>query len=441
VPREVSLDALLSERERQIDGLLDICARAAKRAREDLQHLESALAQADRALITAIEGAFLRGSLDAVGQILGLTDVHLGRFDEMVSRERTRLQERLLLLKAPEQDPAVLDLLHQEAQTHANALRPSVQRLRHDAEFQELLRSGYDPVNGPWWAFSYMKARRRADDVVERHGAALGVLDFASLLARHQEERHALETLDEDIATLNRARLAARHGHKERKDLEAAIDDVAGSVRGQLLGRVLSALDARPEGDRRSLAAVLPFGHALVVVDGMRAKRRYVQAALAHHVERTARALTNRRADAGELRRAPSSYIDDGRVEVETRAIVDDTMREIAVFDETVRRVLAFDDWARAAAEPHAIFFELFVNGAVDGAYLDEVVWQRTTRSATPTSGARVATWTENAAGAAERLAAIWDTVRDAAPSAEPPAEPSSSVPAPITFDDDPNES
>jgi hypothetical protein len=428
-----SVDALLMERERELDRVLDAFARATKLAREALRRLDGALSAAERELLIAIDHALARGEMDVIGEVLGLADVFTARFAMLVDEERARLLERLGALPRAGEDPAFLDLQHQEAQTHANALRPSVSRLVRDAEFQALVASGFDPIGGPWWALSHIRAQKRAAAVLARHGDALGVFDFASLVARHREEKSALETLDEDIATLNRARLAARHAAKERRDVEAALHDVDAHLRTNLRERILAALSARAESERRLLGTTLPFGLALVVVDGLRAKKRYVQATLAHHVERTASALANRRTDTAELRRAPSSYIQVERLAFETRSLVEHAERELALHAETVRRIEGFDDWVRAREEPNTVFFDLFVGEAVDAAYIDEVVWQRTTRSVTPSSNARVATWTENAAGAAERLAAIWSSVKDATPTEGSP----SSVPLPISFDDE----
>ena len=423
----------LLDRQGAVEAALARCADVAARTRAVLSSLDGELVDAEHRLMKEIARALAEGEGDAIAAALGLAELSTERATAHAHVLRADLTARLDALPAETVDKAHVDEALKEALAHVHALRPSVTRLENDRTFMELKARGFDEGAGAWWTFSFQRDKARANDVVARHGGAMGALDFRALCARYDDEKSALALFEREAASLGRARVAARTTEKEREELSAALADVDGHVQRALAARVLSALAARSDDERRALAVDLPFGERVVERDGILAKRRVVLATLAHHVERTAHVLKARSVDVAERARRGES-VDSARFDEETRGITDDVERALSRHMDTTARVARFSDWARARRDAGALFFDLFVDGADDGAYIDEVVWQRTARATRPPSTARIATWTENAAGAAERLAAIWESVQDA-PSAD--TRPARAVPAPITFDDE----
>lgn len=441
---------------RQIEALRDEVARLGALAPKHRQKLAAVAAErvdAWRKLVLALVPSLEDRALGATSRRLGIPALDPRAVQEELARRRAALEQRVTKARA---DPALpgapaqiaeLAARRTELEEHATVLRRSVVALAQDPDFVELERRGFGTAEGPgWWTVSHYRLRGRAEDVVARHGERLKAGDLEAVRARHDRERAALATLDEDLRDITQRERALKARLVELERSEAEL--------GSLEERVLEELRAAAERELRGLSierllAALaddePARDAVRAICGVEAKGRYLDALYAHWIERTRLELSSRIQDnevalvdtSGWARRGPGST--PGEIDADTRARCAEVAQRVRAYESAGDRLLSFRRYADCDPLAGQLWWDAMSGGLIDGSFIDEVAWHRTMRRGAGDLGGeqRAARLDRQNDAALRREAHALDALERARASlaSEPPSA-APAAPAPVALPD-----
>ena len=366
--------------------------------------------------------------LKRTGRMLGMAHISPSRVRQQLARERQIAHDDIAAFKAlPEArdiEPAVagLEARRAELSGHVQSLLTSVRGLRADADFRELIETGFntsaDAVR--WWMPSARRRRRSAARLLAAHGHRPHVVTFSKLVSRYRDESSAIVTLETElrdlVARLHKLRIAWEKHELATRRLASLEDSTLAQARSALVDG-LRALDE--EALFETLAAdsgLVEWGPRL---SGVRAKGRYLSAIHHHWIERL-------RLDLRGLVRDRESILDDvaaygaapplnrarpslSGLEARVQGAVADATTRVSLYRQTAAHLIAFERYASVDPLRGDLWWDSMGHPGIDGSFIDEVAWHRTRRPTVPSvplldSSGRRAAWEKAAQNAADRL-------------------------------------
>ncbi len=417
---------LQSALERRGEALRDVDARAVRIAEQTqafAEHLEADASARTQRFVCAVVPKDAPTRTTA-GRKLGLPS------RDTLGRD---IRERLLAAKTKARAldcaladvDATIEATERELEsikTHGRELARSCDRLARDPLFLKLVHEGYDDTERfPFWKFSAHRHRKEAAVVLARFGASRGVDTFSGLVARHEDNKRSLTTLEGEIGALDR-RLDRLREIAPTAALAAAFEREPGAaITRAWREQIETLLDAkRPQDILSTLSSkgaatedeALKDANPLVVLArealGARARSHYLHLAHAHFVERTRQSLASKIHDVDAtvdiLRHGGEPHVvwpDIEHVDADTDEIWQEASDELDRFERIRDALVSFQ--ALDTLVDDRPYWDQMIDFD-PGDFIDALVMERALAPAATATDA-VHTWSRAATNAAERLA------------------------------------
>ncbi len=265
-----------------------------------------------------------------------------------------------------------------------DAIRPlhdSVTTLESEPYFAELIRTNYDTdaYVGRFWQLSYYRHWKNADIIVAKHGTRMRVTRFAELRDKYKEEQAALGSLIGEKRRLERARNEVAGLLQKRDAAARAVENAAARTLGVVRSKVQSHL--RPVA-LDAVAQLFPGEEGvefrLKRIAGVQKKRDYARAMMEHfllstrdNLSRVVQKASRAETKYGRAKNARRTFqVDVDRAFPDKR---DAWRKRRDRFSFGMRRLSAFDDWSRGSLAGDFLWWDVFMDGSLDGRFIPEV--------------------------------------------------------------------
>lgn len=354
----------------------------------DLHQVDGAIEAAWEHLVQVVLPDLAPAALDRAARACHLASIGSVAVSTGMQREAERHRRRIAEVEAtPEYAGregllAACEVRIAECDESIAPLSEGYRGVFDDRTWARLHHSGYGtPQYAPkWYQLTYYRDWKEADELVERHGPAIGVKDWPALRAKVEEARAAVTTLQAE-----RDAQQARKGHIEglvraRQDAEQALANLPARQLAEVRGRLRGHLE--PLGHEQA-AALFPGDpgvvQAMTRLSGLDAKRQYLVQTARNYLQeprqQVADAIARNERDIAKLSRPKNASRTFPAAQMEKRfrdrgpAVRKRQMR----YGDTRTQLIAFDSYDRGRMIDNFLWWDIMTDGRLDGSFIPAV--------------------------------------------------------------------